>query len=210
MDKKGDESMNAKDRAERFKQAREKYNQHGKQSLRIVDHETGISKSTIQKLESSKEDNDTNVGYIHIVTLADYYGVNVAWLMGQPGSSPSLDVNSQTVTQVTGLSSEAISILQDIKNTELIDALNKTIENKGLVLMIQQFTLARQINEKSTQTEKQAEAIERLQDFGIANGMESTKSRMSDRQLIDMYLWRASHIIENSFEQILKGDKDNG
>jgi transcriptional regulator with XRE-family HTH domain len=196
--------MDHKERARRFKEARNSV----KETLRTVSELTNIPKSTIANMENEKS--ETNIGYIDIVKLANHYHVNIAWLMGQPDSSPSLDKDSQTVTRATGLTTESINVLGSIKDSSLINSLNLLIESEGFLKMISLFDKARIINANSIQTEAQADFIEGLQDFGIDNGMNSQSSRLSDRQLIDMYLWRASEIIGNIFREVLKGDKEDG
>ncbi len=66
---------------ERFKDAREVYNPHGKQTLEQVTKATGVSESMISSLES--EHSDRNVGYKNIIALAKHYGVSIDWLLGQ-------------------------------------------------------------------------------------------------------------------------------
>lgn len=67
-------------RGERFKDARTVYNQHGKQSMRIVEGCTDVSASVITYLESDGE--GRNVGYPNIVALAKHYGVSTDFLLG--------------------------------------------------------------------------------------------------------------------------------
>ena len=76
--------------------------------------------------------------------------------------------------------------------------------------MLKRFDNARRINAQDQQSEEQAELIEGLQDFGIANGMNSENSRFSNRQIIEMYRQKALESISGTFNQILKEEKGNG
>lgn len=67
-------------RGERFKDARIVHNQHGKQTMDEVAAATGIKKSLIQALEN--DDNDRDVGYTKVATLAAHYRVTADFLLG--------------------------------------------------------------------------------------------------------------------------------
>lgn len=67
-------------RGERFKDARIVRNQHGKQTMDEVAAATGIKKSLIQALEN--DDNDRDVGYTKVATLAAHYRVTADFLLG--------------------------------------------------------------------------------------------------------------------------------
>jgi transcriptional regulator with XRE-family HTH domain len=77
-------------RGERFKDARIIHNQHGKQTMDEVEAATGINKSLIQALED--DDNDRDVGYTKVATLAAHYHVAADFLFGltdDPSTQPS-------------------------------------------------------------------------------------------------------------------------
>ena len=192
------------ERAKRFKYARE---QAGIKNYEDAETLSDVPVSTIWKLENGKM--NVNVGYRSIVALAQAYKVNVAWLLGQ-SDSPSLDEDNQTATMITGLSADAVRILQTMKETRLIDSLNSLLESDGFMKMLIDFDTARKINADSTETKETANLIDGLTQWGTLNGMDSRNNRVSDHQLIDMYLWKASQEIGNTFRQIMKGDKDNG
>lgn len=135
--------MNYKKRAERFKEARTDRNINGPESMRIVDEKTGVPKSTIQKLE--KENDETKVGYVDIVTLANHYGVNVAWLMGQPGASPSIDENIQNAAKATGLSTKAIESLRRITDERSKLALSHFLETESITGIADWLSLAEEM-----------------------------------------------------------------
>ena len=205
--------IDSKERAKRFIEARTVHNQHGKQTLTQVKEATGVQESMISDLETSiyKEGKkERPVQYQKVVTLAEHYGVNVAWLMGQPNASYKLDEDVQMVVRTTGLSDPVIDILQMIRGTDLNITLNKLIESKYFADMLFQFSNAMKINASNTQTDEEAELIENLQVWGIANGMDSRNSRLSNRQLVDLYRRKAIESINKSFNLIIKEDKDNG
>lgn len=77
-------------RGERFKDARIVHNQHGKQTMDEVEAATGINKSLIHALED--DDNDRDVGYTKVATLAAHYHVSADFLFGltnDPSTQPS-------------------------------------------------------------------------------------------------------------------------
>lgn len=188
------------DIGKRFFDARAKKHE----SVRVVYEKTGVPASSITMYENNKRlPNMENAQ-----KLADHYGVNVLWLLGQ-SDSPSLDESSQIVTKVTGLSAESVRILQTMK-PQLLDSLNALIESDAFMVMLNQFNVARIINLNNRQTEEQAKAIEELQTWGIVNGMDSSNNRLSNRQLIDLYRRKALESTDNAFHQIMKGDKNNG
>jgi len=205
--------IDSKERAKRFIEARTVHNQHGKQTLTQVRVATGVQESMISDLETSvyKEGKkERPVQYQKIVTLSEHYGVNVAWLMGQPNASYKLDEDVQTVVRTTGLSDAAVNVLQTIKGTDLNGTLNRLIESEYFADMLFQFSNAMKINSANTQTDEVAEVIENLQVWGIANGMDSKNSRLSNRQLVDLYRRKAIESINKAFTLIIKEDKNNG
>lgn len=142
--------MDFKERSERFRSAREDHNKNGKESMRIVEGKADVKRSTIYKLE--KADDETNVGYQDIVKLANYYGVNVAWLMGQ-STSPSLDDSSQAVTKTTGLSPKAIENLQKITDEDEKRAMNQLLESDSFRTVVTWLSLAENMIQRENITE---------------------------------------------------------
>lgn len=96
----------------RFKLARTLHNQHGSQSTKEVECESGITKSLIEDLESNAG-KPRNVSYLKVKRLAEHYGVSSDYLLGL-SSTPSVNEDIQVACKVTGLSGEAIHCLQDI------------------------------------------------------------------------------------------------
>ena len=223
--------MDDKERAKRFREAREKHNKNGYESMDTVGQNLAVNvpKSTIQKLEN--ENDSTNVGYKTIVNLAEHYGINVAYLMGQPGSSPSLDESSQAVTKATGLSAEAVEAIRSLMPNELacLDALLTSYSFKRTLLMLSQAkTISKHIEEwaptKSMQddpsapqtADEYADMIEKANLFEINYDHRydskawfpiGTGSTISDRQLVKMYRTEALQDIGNAFREIAPADE---
>lgn len=67
-------------RGERFQDARQVHNQHGKQTMKEVELATGVSESMIANLENDEK--FRSVGYDKITKLAIHYGVSADYLLG--------------------------------------------------------------------------------------------------------------------------------
>lgn len=135
--------IDSRERAKRFKDARKIYNIHGKQVMNEVYEATketcgnGVQTSMITDLENPAVDRP--VQYQKVMALAEHYGVNVAWLMGQ-SDSPSLGkCCKQIVSEYTGLSDDIINILNEINNKGLSNELNKFIETKFIYLVLEKM-----------------------------------------------------------------------
>lgn len=71
--------MSTLTRGERFKDARIVHNQNGKQTMKEVEHDTGISASLIKDLE---DDSSTRgVSFEKVAKLSHHYGVSSDWLL---------------------------------------------------------------------------------------------------------------------------------
>lgn len=95
-------------RGERFKDARTVHNQHGKQTMKIVEQATGVSASLIKDLE---DNNSTrSVGYDKVAALAKHYGVSSDWLLSltddpaiKPSAVDELGLNPVAVKEIKEL-----------------------------------------------------------------------------------------------------------
>jgi transcriptional regulator with XRE-family HTH domain len=102
---------------EKLKDARNREGQ--KQTLEEVSEATGVSKSTLQRLESVEDKSDDNIriGYQDIEVLARYYGVSADYLFGLTDLEQYRNVEIDKLR----LSDEAIAVLKDGKlNNRLI------------------------------------------------------------------------------------------
>lgn len=96
---------------ERFKDARNVHNQHGKQTMDEVANATGVSKTVIQSLEKwEKRKNNRDVGISNIIALAKHYGVSADWLLGlsedhnkQPCAADTLGLSENIVNWFVSL-----------------------------------------------------------------------------------------------------------
>ena len=192
----------------RFYEARTKLNQHienGKkpESLQTVYRNTGVPASSIIMYEDgSRVPNMENAR-----KLADYYGVNVAWLLGE-SDSYTLNEDSQIVTRLTGLSSDVIEWLSSVKaNTDTISCLNALLSSYDFRRSLLMLTQAKKMSEQNTQDDETADMIERANSFGISHGMKPEDSRISNRQLIRMY--RSDGLLDmgNAFRKIAPSDE---
>lgn len=198
--------MESNTRAERFRLARTKYNRHGEEGLRAVSEKSGISQSLIWDLEANTQ--DRAVDYRKIVKLAEYYGVNVSWLLGQ-SDSYSLDEDNQMVTQVTGLSADAVSILCGLRGDQRkIDCLNLLLTSSHFNRALTMLSLAKRISDSNSQDDKMADLIEELNYSGINEGMKPENSAVSNRQLIRMYRNDALLDVGNAFRKIAPADNE--
>lgn len=199
--------MKPKKIGDRFYKARTKLNKNGKESPRKVYAETGVTASSINLYES--DDRIPNMENAKI--LADHYGVNLSWLLGE-SDSPSLDKDSQLITELTGLSPEAIEMICRIKGFGLIETMNAVIASDSFRQMIQWIDTARIINKHCTDADKNNET-----DDAVYHGM--MKDTLGEaigfawfpgESHIDMCLLRASKALENTIAQIMKEDKEDG
>ena len=101
-------------RAERFKDARLVYNQHGSQTMNAVQNATGVSASLIADLEN--EDKDRKANYLDVATLAKHYGVTVDWLCCLSNDHHITPCASNEL----GLSEESIYALKALNDVPLL------------------------------------------------------------------------------------------
>lgn len=216
--------ISKEERARRFKEARTIHNVHGRQGIKAV-HEgtkqidgTGVSASMISDLETSiykpgKGIKERPVQYQKIVLLAEYYGVNVAWLMGM-SDSWSINEDSQLVTKTTGLSSEAVETLCSL-GSEQIACLNALLTSHSFQNSLLMMAQAKEISEQSNQDDDAAQVIERSNMFRIKHRNDinawykiDEPNTISDRQLIKMYRTEALQDIGNAFREIAPANEE--
>lgn len=136
-------------RGERFKDARIVYNQHGKQTMDEVAAATGIKKSLIQALE--KDENDRDVGYTKVATLAAHYRVTADFLLGFTNDP----YPQHTATDDLGLSPAVISKIKSFKDMwpsscDYLMKINRLLEMDGiweLLLLIDSLHTATKVDE---------------------------------------------------------------
>lgn len=98
-------------RGERFKDARNTLNQHGKQTMKAVEQATGVSASLIKDLED--DNSKRSVGYDKVAALAKHYGVSANWLLElsddpamQPSAVDELGLKPIVIEEIRDLAAE--------------------------------------------------------------------------------------------------------
>ncbi len=179
----------------RFKEAREKTGY----SLDYVESQSGVSKNTIWKLEHDMVD----AGYKLIARLADFYGVNVSWLIGQ-SDSPSIDESHQAVTNVTGLSEMAIQNLMRITNERgKRIALNHLLESEFFTTAIGFLSMTEiMIDKANPATENEPWIVSQAKEVSIdEDGNVSMK--MSPKESARYLLQEASNAMHDVLTNII-------
>lgn len=115
------------DNINRFKQARILYNQNGKQSVKTVAQNTGVTASLISDIEATAS-KPRNVSYLTVATLSKYYGVSIDWLVGH---TDIYEINCISVSSFIGLSDKAIKNLRKMDDKTL-SALNSFLSSLDL------------------------------------------------------------------------------
>lgn len=131
-------------RGERFKDARIVHNQHGKQTMDEVAAATGINKSLIQALEN--DDNDRDVGYIKVATLAAHYRVTADFLLGFTNDPHP----QRTAIDDLGITTAVADRFKDLQHPAFLDCnfsskINQLLENDDvwdLLFLLNDYALA--------------------------------------------------------------------
>ena len=192
------------ERAKRFREARTKRNQHGTQTLMEVAEATGISTSTLSTLENPEHSRVPSSKNVNI--LAQHYGVNPGWLLGQ-SISPSMDVNTQMVTDYTGLSTEAIRIIRNLTRDEIDRRLvNAFIESEEFQKLIYTAQVIRDPGTGEVAEKKPVvDYTQAMKDAG--NNPDMLVFSESDRE--DMILWKAQRLTERMIRKAVEKVTDN-
>lgn len=125
-----------------FYEARTKYNKHGEETPRKVYAETGVTASSIEYYEK----NERIPNMKNAQKLAEHYGVNILWLMGK-SESRLLDENSQMVTKITGLSSDAVEQLCSM-GSDKIACLNALLTSYDFQKALFQLSNAKEVSKR--------------------------------------------------------------
>ena len=126
--------MTNEERARRFRIARTELSPHGMETQAQVYTATGVSASAISNLENPENSRVPSSKIVN--TLAEYYGVNAAWLTGQ-SESWSLNKDSQALTKVLGFTPRAADkITRLMADEKTRKAINDLIESDRFDRMI--------------------------------------------------------------------------
>lgn len=186
------------ERAKRFRSARTELNRHGNQTQAQVHASTGISASALSNLENPECSRISSSRIISV--LAEYYGVNIAWLTGQ-SDSPSMDEEIQKISNTTGLSAESIRILRNLTRDGISRRLvNSFIQSEEFAKLI--FT-AQIIRDPGTgeaaEKEPVVNYVQAMKDAG--NDPDMPVFSESDRE--DLAVWKAQRLTEQMIRKAI-------
>lgn len=179
----------------------------GNKPLEVVAKESTVSKNTIWKLENGLVD----ARYSCILKLANYYCVDVGWVLGK-SDSPSLDGSIQTISKTTGLSDRAIENLQILKAWGLSEALNQILEDADFVHVLERFESGRILSKTVSESEEESMIADQAYVHSImdSDGRTSDFSLLSKGTQADMLIASATQVFGNILRDTAKGGKDNG
>lgn len=189
--------MDNKTRAERFILARTGLNQHGEETKAKVYEETGVPASALVDYENPESNRLPSVK--NVQKLADHYGVNAAWLLGQ-SENWSSRADIQQIGEMTGLNPEAVMALQELmkdeKRREFINRLLASEEFSRMVCTLQGLN-----NMKGS--DDSANAVDYAEAFSRNNDGEMELT-LNERDYTDLKLWQAEKEISRLLERMAK------
>ncbi len=199
--------MTNEERSLRFKKARTELNQHGSESQAQVYANTGISASALSNLENPESGRIPSAKIIN--TLAEYYGVNAAWLTGQ-SDSPSLNKDSQMLTNAIGFSPKAAEklteLMADNKNRQ---AINELIESDRFERMLRAITRLSDVPREAPEGSWEADNVDYMEVSRKFAGDDSPLAfSFAEGDIRDMLVWRAEREMEDLIRDVVdKGRK---
>ena len=188
--------MDSKERAKRFFLARTGLNQNGEETKAKVYELTGVPSSALVAYENPESTRALNV--VNVQTLADHYGVNAAWLLGQ-SDSWSVQQDIRQVCEMTGLSADAVMALRDLMADEekkrFINLFLASREFSGMVTMLAETK--KPVDQSASGTVDYGDALR-----GYDGGGDYI---LNERDYADMRLWKASREMEKLMREITEG-----
>ena len=179
--------MDNRERAKRFLAARTGLNRNGEEGKLKVYELTGVPASAIVAYENPESARMLNVEYVQ--KLADHYGVNAAWLLGQ-SESWSCELDVKKISEMTGLSAEAIWTLQDLMKDES----RKSFVNAFLASGEFQEMVHIMAGVKRVKSPDDSGAVDYASALsGFSGEMDTT---MNESDFADLRLWKASRVME--------------
>ena len=193
--------MTNAERARRFKEARTELNPHGAETQAQVYAATGVSASAISNLENPESGRVPSSEIVN--KLAEYYQVNSAWLTGQ-ASSPSLNENSQTLTNVIGFSPRAaeklVRLMAEEKNRR---AINELIESDRFERMLLAITRLSDIPQKAPEGSWNADTIDYTEVVRKYAGDDSPVAfSFAEGDMQDMLIWKAQREMDGLIREV--------
>ena len=178
--------MNSRERANRFFLARTGLNQNGKEGKMLVYKKTGVPSSAIVAYEDPESTRALNVNYVQ--KLAEHYGVNAAWLLGQ-SESWSLEKDIRQVCEMTGLSADAVYALQDLMEDEKQKRfVNSLLASEEFSRMIHMMAGMKRIDDSD-----RGKSVDYTEALNSAAGEDL---EFCEKDLADMRVWKASREME--------------
>ena len=186
--------MDGAERARRFLKARTELNQHGAEPKTKVYAETGVPASALVDYEDPESKRGLNVA--NVQKLAAHYKVNAAWLLGQ-SDSWSLDTDIRQVSEMTGLSPEAIQALQELMKDERQKVfINGFLASKEFSDIVQAMNGIRRKMEDADA----GQGVDYTRVIHQLDGGGSIEFKEEDLQ--DMRIWRASRALETVMREL--------
>ena len=187
--------MTNAERAKRFKAAR------GAETQAQVYAATGVSASAISNLENPESSRVPSSDMVN--KLAEHYHVSVAWLTGQ-SNSPSLNENSQALTNTIGFSPKAaeklVRLMADGKSRQ---AINNLIESDRFERMLQAINRLSSVQSNTTEDNWTVDTIDYTDVIRKYSGEDSPVSfSLSEGDIRDMLMWKAEREIGSLLREI--------
>lgn len=187
--------MDNRERANRFHLARIGLNKHGEETKTKVYELTGVPASAIVAYENPESTRSLNVK--NVQKLADHYGVNSAWLLGQ-SESWSLEGDIRQISESTGLTPEAIWALQKLtKNETQRSFVNALLVSEEFSRIIKSFPYIK----RSTDPKPDSTIVDYSSIMNQTDGESSPEFKESD--YLDMKLWKASRDLETVLKRLI-------
>lgn len=201
----------------RFKVARTVHNQHGPQSTKEVEKETGVTKSLIEDIESTAG-KPRNVGYLTVKKLAEHYGVSSDYLLGL-SPTPTTDVDVQAACKFTGLSTKAVATLSKADSNErdfisflIENCISSNVSSMACGCAFDKAQIKSIDKECGTAGIGKDNVRKMVRESDNVRKAYNEVKRLQDR--VDMYLWRCHKILESAIEafvdHILKETEKDG
>ena len=201
--------MTNEERARRFRIARTELSPHGTETQAQVYTATKVSASAISNLENPENARMPSADMVN--TLAEYYGVNAAWLTGQ-SESWSLNKDSQALTKVLGFSPRAADKLTDMMgNPACREAINGLIESDRFDRMIHAITRLTDMPQPAPEGSWNAETVDYADVVRKYAGKDSSLAfDLAESDIRDLYTWKAEREMEGLIRDVIGGTEKRG
>ena len=110
----------------------------GKQTQQQLADAIGVSRELVKAWEC----NDRKVKSEDVVKLAKYFGVPTDWLLCMEGSVPCLDIDTQSVCKLLGITEDSLSALEALSKA-FPNIINDLIQSPRFMILVQALSLLR-------------------------------------------------------------------